>query len=136
MIQIITKDGGGNMEKTVLVVDDDSISLKMIRRYLEGQDYQVLYAMSGIQAIHILREQNVDLVLLDIEMPEMDGYATLAKLREIPGREDIAVIFFTGRGDRDTIKRCSTAGVVGYIPKPVTGDVLQAKIDGFFMTQQ
>lgn len=107
------------MASRILVVDDDMVCLKTVQKYLVEEGYEVLAALSGMQAIHIIEETKIDLLLLDIEMPGLSGFATLEQMREMPEGKHLPVVFFTGRQDRDTVKRCAAIGAEGYITKPV-----------------
>ena len=116
------------MGKRILVVDDDMVCLKTIQRYLEEEHYEVIGALSGMQAVHIVTEIKIDLLLLDIEMPGVNGFATLELIRKSPEGKQLPVIFFTGRTDMDTVKRCATMGTAGYITKPVERHVLLERV--------
>ena len=120
------------MGKKVLVVDDDMICMKSVQRYLSEEKFEVISALSGIQAVNIIEDMKVDLLLLDIEMPEMNGFVTLEHIRKLPNGEKLPVIFFTGRTDMATIKQCSLAGGMGYIAKPVVREILHEKIREVF----
>ena len=118
------------MGKRILVVDDDAMCLKVVQRFLVDEGYLVLGALSGMQAIHIIEATSVDLLLLDIEMPGLSGFAALEQIRKLPNGKDLPVIFFTGRKDRDTIKLCASAGAKGYVTKPVNREMLLQTISG------
>lgn len=117
------------MAKRILVVDDDMMCLKTVQRYLTEAGFEVLGALSGMQAIHITEETKIDLLLLDIEMPGLSGFAVLEQIREMPDCKQLPVIFFTGRKDRDTVKRCAAVGAEGYIMKPVEKSVLLNRVE-------
>lgn len=116
------------MGKRILVVDDDMVCMKTVQRYLSEEKYDVLGAMSGIQAVHIVEETNIDLLLLDIEMPGLNGFATLEQIRELPNGKQLPVIFFTGRTDRDTLKRSVAMGTDSYITKPIEKHILLERV--------
>lgn len=120
------------MGKRILVVDDDLMCLKTVQKYLTEGSYEVLGALSGMQALHMAEETKFDLLLLDIEMPGMSGFATLEQLRQLPGGKQLPVIFFTGRQDRDTVKCCAAAGAEGYIAKPIEKRTLLLRVKEVF----
>lgn len=120
------------MGKRILVVDDDLMCLKTVQKYLTEGSYEVLGALSGMQAIHMAEETKFDLLLLDIEMPGMSGFTTLEQLRKLPEGKQFPVIFFTGRQDRDTVKCCAAAGAEGYIAKPIEKHTLLTRVKGVF----
>jgi DNA-binding response OmpR family regulator len=119
---------GKSPEYKILVIDDDAGLLQMIRAQLAGH-YEVSLAESGAQALRLVEEGLLpDLVLLDIDMPGLDGYETLEKLRGNPETEDIPVIFLTGLdGVNDQVKGLGS-GVVDYITKPFVRDVMLARL--------
>ncbi len=120
------------MGKRILVVDDDLMCLKTVQKYLTEGSYEVLGALSGMQAIHMAEETKFDLLLLDIEMPGMSGFTTLEQLRKLPEGKQFPVIFFTGRQDRDTVKCCAAAGAEGYIAKPIEKHTLLTRVKEVF----
>ncbi len=104
---------------TVLIVDDDEMMLHMAEFILnKDTDLRILKASSGMQGIGILQQEIVDLVLLDIQMPGMDGLKTMEMIRKREDWQDIPVIFLTATSDKNTVIRASQLGVAGYIKKP------------------
>ncbi len=120
------------MAKRILVVDDDMMCLKSVQRYLADEGFDVIGALSGMQAVHIVEETKIDLLLLDIEMPGLSGFATFEQIRELNNGRQLPVIFFTGRKDRDTVKRCAAIGAEGYITKPVVKSALLSRVEEVF----
>ena len=103
------------MEKTVLVVDDDKMNLRRTTLVLEKQ-YNVLLAESGRKALDMLKSEKVDLILLDIAMPGMNGIETFERIKE-SGLE-IPVIFLTASGHEDNVMTAIRMGAVNYLKKP------------------
>lgn len=105
---------------TILVVDDDDMNLKMAEFILKKdmKDLKVLLADSGLKAIDTLQREKVDLVLLDFQMPVMNGLKTLEMIRKREDMKDVAVIFLTASSDRDTVIKAGMMGVADYIKKP------------------
>ena len=105
---------------TILVVDDDDMNLKMAEFILKKdmKDLKVLLADSGLKAIDTLQQEKVDLVLLDFQMPVMNGLKTLEMIRKREDMKDVAVIFLTASSDRDTVIKAGMMGVADYIKKP------------------
>lgn len=105
---------------TILVVDDDDMNLKMAEFILKKdmKDIKVLLADSGLKAIDTLQQEKVDLVLLDFQMPVMNGLKTLEMIRKREDMKDVAVIFLTASSDRDTVIKAGMMGVADYIKKP------------------
>lgn len=119
------------MRKRILVVDDDSMCVKLVQRLLK-EDYEVITALSGMQATHILEDEEVDLLLLDIEMPGENGFATYENIRKMKHGEKLPVIFITGRTDRNSMRQCASIGASGYIEKPIDKDTLLRRIHNVF----
>ena len=115
----------------VLVVDDS----KTIRYYISDllkTDYDVAQAESGIAAIRTITLNKPDLVLLDYEMPVCDGRQTLEMLRSDPNFADLPVIFLTGRGDPDSVRKVLALKPAGYLLKNLKPDSIKKEIDNFF----
>ena len=110
----------------VLVVDDDVMLLKMAEQLLKSE-YTVMLARSGWEAVScVANGPRPDIILLDIDMPKMDGYATLRKLQELD--PDIPVIFLTGLTATEYELKGLTAGAVDYITKPFVKEILLARL--------
>lgn len=103
------------MQKRILVVDDDTMNLVRTKMILE-KDYDVLLADSGIKALDKLRCESVDLVLLDIEMPKLNGIETFERMKEID--VNVPVIFLTASGLEDDVRTAIRLGAVNYLMKP------------------
>jgi two-component system, chemotaxis family, chemotaxis protein CheY len=113
--------------KTCLVVDDSSVIRKVARRILEGLDFQILEAENGEEAIESCKRQLPDAILLDWNMPKMDGYDFLRVLRRLPGGDGPKVVFCTTENDVAHIARALHAGANEYIMKPFDKDIVEAK---------
>ena len=113
--------------KTCLIVDDSSVIRKVARRILEGLEFQILEAENGEEAIEKCRDQLPDAILLDWNMPKMDGYDFLRVLRRLPGGDGPKVVFCTTENDVAHIARALHAGANEYIMKPFDKDIVEAK---------
>ena len=113
--------------KTCLVVDDSSVIRKVARRILEGLDFHIAEAENGEEAIEACRLQIPDAILLDWNMPKMDGYEFLRALRRLPGGDKPKVVFCTTENDVAHIARALHAGANEYIMKPFDKDIVTAK---------
>jgi two-component system chemotaxis response regulator CheY len=113
--------------KTCLVVDDSSVIRKVARRILEGLQFTIVEAEDGQQALDICIDQLPDAVLLDWNMPNMDGYEFLRQLRRLPGGDKPRVVFCTTENDVAHIARALHAGANEYIMKPFDKDIVEAK---------
>ncbi|EJW09398.1 Chemotaxis regulator - transmits chemoreceptor signals to flagelllar motor components CheY [Rhodovulum sp. PH10] len=113
--------------KTCLVVDDSSVIRKVARRILEGMDFEIVEAEDGKQALDACERQLPDAVLLDWNMPVMDGYEFLRMLRRMPGGDRPKVVFCTTENEVAQIARAIHAGADEYIMKPFDKDIVAAK---------
>lgn len=113
--------------KTCLVVDDSSVIRKVARRILEGLDFKISEAEDGQQALEQCRKELPTAVLLDWNMPVMDGYEFLKALRRLPGGDLPKVVFCTTENDVVHIARALHAGANEYIMKPFDKDIVEAK---------
>lgn len=113
--------------KTILVVDDDYMNLVTVREVLSGE-YKVIPVKKGRQALSYLENGTCDVILLDINMPEMDGFEVMHKLRELEHCRSIPVIFLTGDNDAETETRCFKEGAIDFIAKPFVPAVMLSRI--------
>ena len=116
---------------TILYVEDNPDNRNLIRRVLNAEGYALVEAANAKQAIEKLSSEQVDLILMDINMPEMDGYTLTARIKGIEKFSMIPIIAVTAnvmRGDRE---RSLEAGCDGYIQKPIDIDTLAQQIERF-----
>lgn len=116
------------MSDWILVVDDDVSNLKMASRILVAENMRVSCLKSGEDAIKFLQENRPDIILLDVHMPGMDGFETIAALRGNKETGDIPVIFLTADDDSDTERRGLEAGAMDFIKKPFVPEVLLLRV--------
>lgn len=116
-------------QKDILVVDDEMMNIHVIRHILKNEEalYNLASANSGQEAIDYLKEHTVDAIFLDLMMPEMDGFETLKKIREIT---DTPVVFMTGDRNIENITRASEMGVEDYVTKPFLPDAFREILHG------
>lgn len=116
---------------TLLYIEDNAANRLLVRRVLEAEGHTVLEAADGPSGLDMVRDAPPDLILLDINLPEMDGYEFVSRLREIQGLEKTPVIALTAnvmKGDRE---RTLAAGCDGYIQKPIDVDELPEQVASF-----
>jgi two-component system, chemotaxis family, chemotaxis protein CheY len=113
--------------KTCLVVDDSSVIRKVARRILEALEFKIVEAEDGQQALDACRAELPDAILLDWNMPVMDGYDFLKALRRLPDGEKPKVVFCTTENDVAHIARALSAGANEYIMKPFDKEIVEAK---------
>ena len=122
--------------RTCLVVDDSSVIRKVARRILEGLDFQITEAEDGEKALEVCKRALPDAVLLDWNMPIMDGYEFLGNLRRMPGGDTPKVVFCTTENGIDHIARALEAGANEYIMKPFDKVIVAAKFMEVGLVQQ
>ena len=120
-----------NPKKKILLVDD-SMTIRQAMKELLGKDYEVSLVDSGVAAIRAITLNKPDLVLLDYEMPVCDGRQTLEMLRSDNSFDDIPVIFLTGRGDPESVKKVMSLRPAGYLLKYLKPNEIKENIDSFF----
>jgi two-component system, chemotaxis family, chemotaxis protein CheY len=113
--------------RTCLVVDDSTVVRKIARRILEEMDFQVVEAEDGAKALEACKSTIPEAILLDWNMPNMDGYEFLGNLRRMPGGDTPRVVFCTTENDIDHISRALAAGANEYIMKPFDKEIISAK---------
>ncbi|MGD8782476.1 MAG: response regulator [Ignavibacteria bacterium] len=105
--------------KSVLVVDDDQRNMFALVSYLESIDLIIHTSESGFKALEILERVPIDIILMDMMMPEMNGYETIRKIKENLKIKDIPIIAVTAQAMKKDREKCLEAGASEYVPKPV-----------------
>lgn len=116
------------MDESILVVDDNETNIQFLATLLDTEGYNVRAATGGEMAISAVNRLVPDLILLDVMMPEMDGYETINRIRAIPGGEQIPVIFLTAKTEEADIVKGFEEGAVDYVTKPFSSMELLARI--------
>lgn len=129
------KTTGGENRKKILVVDDSGAMLRNVKGWLE-EKYRVILANSGAMAIKYLATNRPDLVLLDYEMPVVDGKQVLEMIRTETEFKDIPVIFLTGRDDRESVMEVMALKPEGYLLKTMEPKQIVQTIDDFFQKRK
>ena len=113
--------------KSILIIDDNKVNLATARMVLRDE-YKIIPVTSGVQALIYLEKNDCDIILLDINMPEMDGFETLKKIRAMQHCQNIPVIFLTADSDAETETRCFHEGAIDFIVKPFVPEVMRSRI--------
>jgi diguanylate cyclase (GGDEF)-like protein len=116
-----------NTRQTILIVDDMAANIEILNGIL-SPDFDVLFATNGSDALEIARSQNPDMILLDVVMPEMDGYQVCAVLKSEENTRDIPVIFVTGMDQEGDESKGLNIGGADYIAKPIRPSIVKARI--------
>lgn len=119
------------MNKRILYIEDNPENRLLMRRVLVAEGYAIEEAVDGATGLQKALEQQPDLVLLDINLPEIDGYEVTARLKQLPNMAGVPIIAVTAnvmKGDRE---KTLAAGCDGYIQKPIDIDLLPSQIDSF-----
>ncbi len=115
---------------SILVVDDDEINRMVLSHDLEREGHRVTAVEDGGRALEALRAQPFDVVLLDVLMPELDGYETLARIERDEKLRHVPVIMVSALEDIESVVRCIELGAADYLPKPFDPVLLRARING------
>ena len=118
---------------TILYVEDNPDNRTLVRRILLAEDYSLIEATNAMDALRILQRQRPDLILMDINMPDMDGYTLTAKIRAMPGFERIPILALTANVMRGDKEKTLEAGCDGYIQKPLDIDQLIREVEKFLL---
>ena len=116
---------------TILYVEDNADNRMLVRRILLSEDYSLLEATNATEALETLKTAKPDLILMDINMPDMDGYTLTAKIKSMPGFEKMPILALTAnvmRGDKEKVLE---AGCDGYIQKPIDFDELLREVERY-----
>ncbi len=105
-------------KKTVMIVEDEPDIIMLLKRSLNSKPFTILEAGSGTEALDILKTKNADLILLDIMMPDMDGFEVCRLVKADARTKAIPVIFLSVRNSEEDMNRGKKAGAIGYFTKP------------------
>jgi len=112
----------------ILVFDDNSKNIQVVASLLSENDYLIEFALSGAEALQWAKKHNFDLILLDIMMPEMDGFEVCEKLKNEEKNKDLPIIFLTAKTDVESITKAFTKGGYDYLTKPFNSEELLARV--------
>jgi twitching motility two-component system response regulator PilH len=118
------------MSRKVLIVDDAVVDRQNLERILSSAGHSVLLAESGEQALVRARNDQPDVILMDVNMPDLDGFATTRRLKADATTKDIPVVFVTGKNQKADIAWGRMLGAKGYVAKPYTREQILEQIDG------
>lgn len=118
-----------NNQPVILVVDDIATNIVLIKTLLRGKNYEVLSALSGKEALALSEELVPDVIILDLMMPQMDGYEVLARLRSNEKTKHIKVIILSAISKKEDINKAMELGADFYLTKPVVAHILFETID-------
>ncbi|MFH2092633.1 MAG: response regulator [Pseudomonadota bacterium] len=117
------------MTENILIVDDVGKNIQVLARILSSDKYAISYATNGQKALEMVRTQNYDLILLDIMMPDMDGFEVCRKIKQMPDKKDIPIIYLTALTQKEDIVKGLETGAVDYIIKPFNSTELKARVN-------
>ena len=116
---------------TILYVEDNIDNRTLVRRILTSEDYNLIEATNAAECLKVLESTKPDLILMDINMPDMDGYTLTAKIKTTPGFERIPILALTANVMRGDKEKTLEAGCDGYIQKPLDIDQLVQEVERF-----
>jgi len=112
----------------ILVTDDSAINTKIVERILQNENFEIVTALGGKEALDKIESDNFDLILMDVEMPDMSGFEVCKKLRTNPETKDIPLIFLTGKDDDESLLKGFEVGGQDYLTKPFKPAELLARV--------
>ena len=120
--------------KRIVAVDDSNVVLKMLKNVLDQDRYELHPFSTGKRALEYLvqKDKIPDLIILDIEMPEMNGYEVLDRIKKMDHLEGVPVIFLTANNEKKEVLKAVTGGVKDYVVKPIDKDILTRKMNILF----
>ena len=117
--------------KKILLVDDSATTLMMEQMVLRGQAYQIVTAKNGREAVAAAEREKPDLILLDVVMPEMNGFEACRRIRQQEATRNVPIIMVTTKGEEQNVETGFASGCNDYITKPINGAELLTKVRGF-----
>ena len=116
-----------NKRQKILIVDDTLANIEILFKILQG-DYEIFFAKSGFDGVRIVKKEMPDLILLDIMMPDMDGYQVCAAIKGDPQTASIPIIFITAMGNVEDETKGLGCGAIDYITKPISPPIVKARV--------
>ena len=120
-----------NNNTTILIVDDIPKNIQMAMNILKNEGYNMLFAQSGTAAFDIIKENDIDLILLDIMMPELNGFEVCEVLKKDDNAKDIPIVFLSGKDSTEDVEHAYEVGGLDYILKPFINIELITKVATF-----
>lgn len=118
-----------DLRASVLIVDDSSTNIRVVSNILAPFNYKIHIAKSGIQALNLLSKLNPDIILMDIQMPNMNGFECCERVNSILSPMTVPIIFLSGSNDEKDILKAKSVGGLDYITKPINADKLLKTLD-------
>ncbi len=126
--EISTLKASSSKPYLILIVDDDLFMRKILLRYLERENYRVVEAENGMEALKLYKEHQPDMILLDAMMPVLDGFECCSQLQKLPDGDHTPVLIITALEDRESVDRAYDVGASDYITKPIHWAVLRQRV--------
>ena len=114
---------------TILIAEDNDLNRELLRELLQAHGYDVREAVNGRQAIDLMRKARPDVALLDLDMPVLDGFATLKQIRQDPSLFSLPVMAVTASAMRGNREKALEAGFDSYLSKPIDSNILYQELD-------
>lgn len=119
------------MSKKILYIEDNSLNMRLIHKILKGRDLEILEAFNGNTGIQMILDEKPDLVLLDINLPDIDGFEVVKRIRKLAEVENTPVIALTVNTTLGDKERCMAAGCNAYLGKPIVRKEFYEMIDHY-----
>lgn len=124
------------LKGNILIVDDTPKNIQMAMNILKNENYKMFYAKNGEMALKLIEENSFDLILLDIMMPGMDGFAVCKVLKEKEQTQNIPIIFLSGKDATTDIEKAYECGGIDYVVKPFINIELITKVNSYVRLKQ
>jgi len=124
----VTRRDAREISHLVLIADDDPYLRSILRRMLEGQGHRVEEAVNGAQCVEVFGQLKPDVILLDVMMPVMDGFAACARLRQLPGGDKVPIVMISVLDDHQSVTRAFEVGATDYMTKPLNVQILLNRV--------
>jgi CheY-like chemotaxis protein len=128
-VGLLSRMAATQSPRTIVIADDEPLVRNLLTAFLQRRNLRVLYASNGREALDLIRQETPPLVLLDIDMPELDGITVCAQIRADPHLRGTRVIMVTGRDDLTSIQQGRAAEADGYLTKPFQSSALLELVD-------
>ena len=117
------------LQSSILIVDDSNINVRLVSKMIANLGHKIFIAENGVEALKLLTRVKPSMILLDIKMPKMDGFACCQRIKKSASRADIPVVFMSGSHDKRDIAKAKAVGGIGYLTKPIDSHLLKKEIE-------
>lgn len=130
------KEPDTQVPATILMIEDDPKFVRLVEKILDAEKYRLIHAPTALTGLHLAETNDIDLVLLDLDLPDLDGKVVATTLRARSGMRDVPVVAVTAQNDASTRRLVMAFGCNGFIPKPIDTRMFSEQVQSFLSSSE